>query len=348
MSDIHIHKIGQAGRITLSRPNALNALSYEMSLKIEDALDKWADDDNIRVVVIDAAGTKAFCAGGDIADIYASGTKGDYAYCQKFWADEYRMNAKMFDFPKPVVTFLQGFTMGGGVGVGCHGSHRIVGDSSQIAMPEVGIGLVPDVGGSYILANAPGRLGEFLGLTARRMPAGDAIYAGFADHYIPEAKWPELITELQETGDCKTIEKAASSAPASELNTLQSTIDSHFDKETLSDVVKSLQADDSEFAVKTLKTIGRNSPLAMACALEIIHRNRATTGVQSALQQEYRFTYRATEHSDFLEGIRAAIIDKDRAPKWQHSLETLPMQKVAQMLMPLGDVALTFEQGELA
>jgi enoyl-CoA hydratase len=140
--------------------------------------------------VIDAAGDKAFCAGGDIAEMYATGTAGDFDYGRRFWADEYRMNAKLFNFPKPVVTFLQGFTMGGGVGVGCHGSHRIVGDSSQIAMPECGIGLVPDVGGSLILARAPGRLGEYLGTTAARMGPGDAIHAGFADYYIPEDAGP--------------------------------------------------------------------------------------------------------------------------------------------------------------
>ena len=182
MSDINIRKIGRTGRITLTRPQALNALSYPMCLAIEDALDAWATDDDVAMVIIDAEGDRAFCAGGDIQEMYDTASAGDFAYGRRFWADEYRMNAKMFDFPKPVATFMQGFTMGGGVGVGCHGSHRVVGESSQVAMPEVCIGLVPDVGGSYILAKAPGHMGEYLGLTAARMSAGDAITAGFADY----------------------------------------------------------------------------------------------------------------------------------------------------------------------
>ncbi len=205
MADIDIRIEGCAGRITLNRPKALNALTYDMAMAIHAALRDWAGDDAVRLIVIDAAGDKAFCAGGDIADLYRTGTEGDFAYGRKFWADEYRMNAALFEFPKPVVSLMQGFTMGGGVGVGCHGSHRIVGDSSQIAMPECGIGLVPDVGGSMILARAPGRLGEYLGTTAARLGAADAILAGFADTYIPEGDWPALIAELCRTGDVAAV-----------------------------------------------------------------------------------------------------------------------------------------------
>ncbi len=178
MTDIDIRQQGRAGRITLNRPKALNALTYDMIRAIEAALDAWRDDDAVKLILIDAIGDRAFCAGGDIADLYRTGTAGDFAYGQQFWRDEYRMNAKLAEYPKPVVSFLQGFTMGGGVGVGCHASHRIVGDTSQIAMPECGIGLVPDVGGSLILARAPGHLGEYLGLTASRMGPGDAIHVG--------------------------------------------------------------------------------------------------------------------------------------------------------------------------
>ncbi|RMD91318.1 MAG: enoyl-CoA hydratase/isomerase family protein, partial [Alphaproteobacteria bacterium] len=163
--EILIRKEGRAGRITLNRPEALNALTWPMVTAIEQALDAWADDDELALIVIDGAGERAFCAGGDIAELYRTGRAGDYDYGRRFWRDEYRMNAKLFHFPKPVVTFLHGFVMGGGVGVGCHGSHRIVCEGSVVAMPECGIGLVPDVGGSLILARAPGRLGEYLGTT---------------------------------------------------------------------------------------------------------------------------------------------------------------------------------------
>ena len=186
MSDISIRIAGVAGRITLTRPKALNAVTYQMVTAIHAALEVWRDDPSVKLVIIDAEGEKAFSAGGDIAELYETGQSGDFSFGQTFWRDEYRMNAALHDYPKPVISFLQGFTMGGGMGVGCHGSHRIVGESSQVAMPECGIGLVPDVGGSMILANAPGASGAYLGLTGARMGAADAIYAGFADTYIPE------------------------------------------------------------------------------------------------------------------------------------------------------------------
>ncbi|MBT4871875.1 MAG: enoyl-CoA hydratase/isomerase family protein, partial [Marinovum sp.] len=166
MNDIHIRMTGRAGRITLQRPDALNAMTYEMCTAMEAALIDWQTNDAVDLVIIDALGTRAFCAGGDIADLYQSGLDKNYAFGQKFWADEYRLNSLIAGYPKPFIALMQGFTMGGGVGISCHGSHRIVGETSQIAMPECGIGLVPDVGGSYILSRAPGYLGEYLGLTA--------------------------------------------------------------------------------------------------------------------------------------------------------------------------------------
>lgn len=346
MSDISIHKAGKTGRITFTRPKALNAMSYDMCIAIEDALDAWKDDDDVKMIIIDAEGDKAFCAGGDIAELYETGTSENFSFGQKFWADEYRMNAKMFEFPKPVAAFMQGFTMGGGVGVGCHGSHRVVGDSSQIAMPECGIGLVPDVGGSYILAHAPGRLGEYLGLTAARLNAGDAIHVGFADYYIPEAQWPDLIASIEETGDWSLIDDAAKHVDPGPIAAQATEIDAEFGGETLLDIVNALKASETDFARDALKKLSRNSPLAMGCALEIIHRVRMNGTIHGALDQEYRFTYRAMEHGDFLEGIRAQIIDKDRNPQWKHTLEGLPQMVVSQMLMPLGDAALTFEKGE--
>ena len=217
MSDIWIRAEGRAGRITLQRPKALNALTYDMVLEIERALDAWRADDAVKLVLIDAKGEKAFCAGGDIAEMYASGTAGNFDYGRQFWRDEYRLNAKLFEYPKPVVSLLQGFTMGGGVGVGCHGSHRIVGESSQIAMPECGIGLVPDVGGSLMLALCPGHLGEYLGITAFRMNAADAIFAGFADHYVPQTNWATLTETLCANGDIKAIEAASIAAEGGTL-----------------------------------------------------------------------------------------------------------------------------------
>ncbi|MBF9060699.1 enoyl-CoA hydratase/isomerase family protein [Rhodobacterales bacterium HKCCSP123] len=334
---IHIRTEGRAGRITLDRPAALNALSYGMCQAIEGALDAWAGDDAVALVVIDAVGDKAFCAGGDIAEMHATGTAGDFAYGRRFWADEYRMNAKLFRFPKPVVSLMQGFTMGGGVGVGCHASHRVVCESSKIAMPECGIGLVPDVGGSLLLARAPGRLGEYLGTTGARMGPGDAIHAEFADYHIPREGWAALTAELCETGDWEAVDRAAGPAPDSPLSAAQAEIDRLFAGETIRDVLNLLKLSQSETATTALAAMGRNSPLSVACTIELVHRARLRDTIEHALEQEYRFTFRAMEKGDFLEGIRAAIIDKDKSPRWRHpDLDAVPAAEVSGMLLPLG------------
>lgn len=344
MNDIDIRQAGRVGRITLTRPGALNALTYDMITTIDAALKDWGSDDGVAMLVIDAEGDKAFCAGGDIAEMYATGTAGDYAYGRKFWRDEYRMNARLFEFPKPVASFLQGFTMGGGVGLGCHGSHRVVCENSQIAMPECGIGLVPDVGGSLLLARAPGRLGEYLGTTGSRMDPGDAILAGFADYFVPQHAWPALIDQLEATGDWTLIDAAATQSPDGRLEGMRKEIDAHFAGETLGDILRSLRADQGDFAAAALKKLTRNSPLAMACAVELCHRLRGPKAeIRKALGHEYRFTHRAMEHADFLEGIRAAIIDKDRNPTWRHEIGAVSDINVAQMLLPLGRDALTFD-----
>lgn len=341
MSDIDIRIVGRAGRITLTRPQALNAMTYEMCTAIEDAFDVWRKNDAVDLIVLDAEGDRAFCSGGDIAELYATGTKGDFAYGQKFWADEYRLNHKIFSYPKPVVSFLQGFTMGGGVGIGCHGSHRVVGETSQIAMPECGIGLVPDVGGTLMLALAPGRLGEYLGITGARMNAADAIYAGFADHYVPQSMWTEIIHSLEENGTTDAITKAEQPPQKGTLEPHLDQINAFFAGERLSDILTLLRNDDSDFAAEALKMINRNSLLSMAATVEIMHRLRGPSlTLEKALDLEYRFTYRAMEHGDFLEGIRAAIIDKDRNPQWQYADSEVPLAAVSKMLQPLGPNAL--------
>ncbi|MCE6952686.1 enoyl-CoA hydratase/isomerase family protein [Cereibacter sphaeroides] len=341
MSEVEIRKRGRAGRITLNRPEALNALNYDMCLRIDAALKGWVQDADVDLVVMDAAGPRAFCAGGDIAELYARGTAGDHAFGQTFWRDEYRMNARIADYPKPVVSLMQGFTMGGGVGLGCHASHRIVGETTQIAMPECAIGLVPDVGGTHLLAHAPGRVGVWLGLTGSRMGPGDAIVAGFADHFVPEAEWPDLIAALEEG----RLEIPAHEPPIGRIPDLREEIDRLFAAESLAGIAEGLAADGSPFAGEALKAIARGSPLAMAATLEILHRLGPTPTMREALGMEYRFTYRAQAEADFLEGIRAAIIDKDRKPRWRHAeIGDVSPEEVAALLEPLGPHDLTFEE----
>ncbi len=345
MTDIIIRTQGRAGRITLNRPQALNALTWEMCLAIEAALNDWHSNAEIHLVIIDAAGDRAFCSGGDIAEMYAAGQRADVDYGRRFWRDEYRLNAKIANYPKPIVTFLQGFTMGGGVGVGCHASHRIVCASSRIAMPECNIGLVPDVGGSLLLARAPGYCGVYLGLTGDRMDAGDAIYAGFADVFVAEDAWDDVKATLIATGDTSNIAQAAQPPPASRLAGWQSDINAVFSGQTLTDISCATPPEPGPVIAQARKLMDRNAPLAMAVAANIIHAVTPSDRIEDALDREFRYTYRCVEQGDFIEGIRAAIIDRDRNPQWQHAgWGSVPASEVARMTAPLGQDALQWEE----
>ncbi len=345
MSDIDIRVEGRAGRITLNRPAALNALSHGMVLAIDRALKDWRDDPRVALVVIDAAPGRAFCAGGDIAELYAEGRKGDFAFGQRFWRDEYRMNDRIAGYAKPVASFIHGFCMGGGVGVACHASHRIVGESAQVAMPECGIGLVPDVGGSFLLARGPGFLGAWAGLTGARLAPADAILASFADSFVPEADWPALKPALVETGDPALIAGYAQTPPAGRLAAILPQIDAGFASGALPEILARLKAADSPFATETLAALARVSPLAAATALEMQRRLKPAPSLRGALDLEYRVSFRAQQATDLLEGIRAAIIDKDRRPRWRHaSFDAVPAAEVEALLSPLGRDALTFEE----
>lgn len=325
MDDLNIRKDRRAGRITFTREKALNALSHDMANAIEAALDGWRDDADVDLVMIDAAGDKAFCAGGDIAAVYRAGLQGDHGVGQRFFAEEYRLNAKIEDYPKPIIAFMQGFVMGGGVGVGGHAGQRVVGDSTQVAMPESGIGLIPDVGGTWLLGRAPGRIGEYLGLTGARMGAGDAIHAGFADFYLPESEWGALKDTLARTGDATLV--AGQPAPASELATRDL---SAFGKDDIAAIMAALEQAGDQAALKAMR---RNSPLSMAATLKMVRASRADTRIQESLSREYRFTHRATAQSDFLEGVRAQIIDKDRNPQWSAPADAAAVEAI---LAPLG------------
>ncbi len=340
MSDILIRIEGRAGRVTLNRPQALNALTYEMCMALDAALQTWAQDDRVSVVILDAVGDRAFCSGGDIAEMYATGSSGDYAYGRRFWADEYRMNARLAGYGKPVVSFMQGFTMGGGVGVGCHAQVRVVGESSQIAMPECAIGLVPDVGGSLYLARA-GAFGAYLGMTGARMGAGDAITAGFADRFIPQAEWEAVKATLVASGDISTLPQHDAPTPA--LAVHRDTIAQVFALPDAASIANALLGLGTEFGAGTHKAMTRNAPLSVACTQAMLGNLGADATLKEALTQEYRFTFRAMEQADFLEGIRAAIIDKDRNPRWRHArIADVTQAEVAALLATLGPDELDF------
>ena len=313
--DIFIRKSGYIGHITLNRPDVLNSLTYSMILAIEKSLSEWETDESIALVIIDAKGDRAFCAGGDIQILYENGFKKNFSYGQKFWADEYRLNEKIANYKKPFVAFMQGFTMGGGVGVSCHGSHRIVGETSKIAMPECSIGLVPDVGGSFLLAKLPGNIGTFLGTTGKRMSASDAIYCGFADYFVPEKKWEGLKEKLVTTGNVDWIKKFQESTPTSEIEKSYSQISEAMVDISPKNIESRLK---HPFFEKDLSALSFNSPISVGYTIMMLKMEKVQNSISDALDAEYSFTARSQEFGDFQEGIRAAVIDKDRNPLWKH------------------------------
>ena len=336
MSEIDIRVEGFAGRITLNRPQVLNALSYTQIQKMIPALRAWATDPAVKLVVIDAVGGKSFCSGGDIQAIYRDG-KTRPQDGRTFWREEYAMNAFIRHYPKPYVALMDGFVIGGGIGISALGSHRIVTEKSMVLMPETSIGFMPDVGGTRILADAPGYTGFYLGITSMRMNAADAIYAGFADSFVPLAALPELSAALND-GDVKVIAQFAQSPHHSKLAEHRTLIDQHFSKASLLEILASLEAGSSDWEMETLAALRRVSPFAACATFAALTQLRKTRDIESALTLEFRYAYRSLEGTDFYEGIRAAVIDKDKSPKWNPArIEDVDPASVAAVLSTLGE-----------
>lgn len=334
--DIHIYEQGSVGRVTLMRPQALNALTHDMGLKIEEALITWLEKPEIELVMIDAQGERAFCAGGDVAELYEKSKSGNFEYGRTFWRDEYRLNALIKNYTIPYIAFMDGITMGGGVGISAHGSDRIVTENSLVAMPECTIGLVPDVGGNLILANAPNHLGEFLGMSGYRMNSGDAVLAGFADIQVASNELDALKSEICEEADLSVISKYGSPPDTPSLSRHLQKIEKHFSKETAIDCLLSLEGDPSDWCQKIAGLIRKACPLAVACAFELVRQSRMASTIEEVLKLEYRFTYRSMSDGEMIEGIRAQIIDKDRKPNWKFKrLEDVPSERIEAMLAPL-------------
>ena len=345
MSDILTGIDGRAGRITMNRPKALNALSWDMSLALEAALNSWKDDDAVALVVIDACEGRAFGAGGDIRKMWDHGSQGDYAYSRGFWSDEYRMNALLRNYPKPIVSMVDGIVMGGGVGIASNCSHRVFSEKTLLAMPETGIGLLPDVGGTFILSRAPGRVGEFLGLTGTRIGVADAIFAGFADYFVPSAQLSALKDALCASGDIGEIAKFAQDPMTAQepevapfLAATRAEIDEIFDDTTPMAIVADLKASSSDWAQAAAKAILRACPLSVGATLIAVRNAREMSTIEEALAEEFRFTYRSQEFGELNEGVRAQIVDKDRNPRWASpTLEEIWPDRAMFMLSDLGE-----------
>jgi enoyl-CoA hydratase len=320
--DLIVRREGSAGIIRLNRPKALNAMTLEMSIGIDAALDQFESDPAIAVVVLEGAGERGLCAGGDIRGLYESSRAGG-DLGKMFWRQEYIMNARIAKYPKPYVAFMDGLVMGGGVGLSAHSAHRVVTERTKLAMPEVGLGFFPDVGGTWLLSRSPGEIGCYFGLTGQTMNGPDAIYAKFADAVVSSSELPALRDALTKTrpgttsAEIRTIIDGFSTGEASgPVAAMQARIDSWFAGDRMEDIFASLQRDGSEPALATLKTLNDKSPRGMVVTLKLLRLARSSSSLEECLVREYRAALEVFRSDDFREGVRAAVIDKDRNPRW--------------------------------
>ncbi|GAA3145967.1 enoyl-CoA hydratase/isomerase family protein [Streptomyces rectiviolaceus] len=310
------HVQGRTGHITLNRPRAINALNHTMVRLMDEALSAWERADEISAVLLTGEGARGLCAGGDIRSIHDDIKAGGGAASVAFWRAEYRLNARIARFPKPYVAVMDGIVMGGGVGVSAHGSVRIVTERSRIAMPETGIGFVPDVGGTYLLTRTPGELGTHLALTGSAVGAGDALLCGLADHFVPSERLAEFIAALADAEVGEAVAEYATTAPEGELADHREWIDACYSADSVEEIVDRLYNSGDRAAKETAETILGKSPTSLKVTLAALRRARALTSLEQVLDQEYRVSATAITAPDMVEGIRAQVVDKDRNPRW--------------------------------
>src|ERR1700759_851855 len=349
--DLIVRREGSAGIIRLNRPKAINAMTLEMSIGIDAALDRFEADPGVALVLLEGAGERGLCAGGDIRGLYESSRAGG-DLGKGFWRQEYIMNARIAKFPKPYVAFMDGLVMGGGVGLSAHSAHRVVTERTKLAMPEVGLGFFPDVGGTYLLSRSPGEIGTYFGLTGTTMNGPDAVYAHFADAVVPSAKLPalrEVLTKVRpdtQSGEVRAlIDGFATGETAGPVAAKQAEIDRLFGHDRMEDIVAALKGDGSELARSALKTLSEKSPRGMVVTLKLLRLARGARSLEECLVREYRAALEVFRSDDFREGVRAAVVDKDRNPHWSPPrIEDVTPEMVAPYFAEIGADELKFDQ----
>ncbi|GAC1335401.1 MAG: enoyl-CoA hydratase/isomerase family protein [Bradyrhizobium sp.] len=349
--DLIARREGAAGIIRLNRPKAINAVTLEMFRDIDKALDRFEADPAVGLILLEGAGERGLCAGGDIRALYESSkVKGDLG--KILWREEYILNARIAGFPKPYVAFMDGIVMGGGVGLSAHGRHRVVTERTKLAMPEVGLGFFPDVGGTWLLSRSPGEIGTYFGLTGQPMNGPDAVHAGFADAVLPSGSLAALRAALVNLGpgvnsaEVKVaVNQLATGQTSGPVAALAPQIDRWFAHDRIQDIVASLQRDGSELAQLTLKTLNEKSPRGMVVALKLLRLARASSSLEECLVREYRAALEVFSSDDFREGVRAAVIDKDRNPRWSPpAVEDVTPAMVAPYFAGIGANELVFDK----
>ncbi|MDG4858616.1 enoyl-CoA hydratase/isomerase family protein [Streptomyces sp. T-3] len=326
---------GHAGYLTLNRPRALNALNHPMVRALAAALARWEQDPAVETVVIAGAGERGLCAGGDIRAIREDALRTGGTESAAFWADEYRLNARIAAFPKPYVALMDGIVMGGGVGVSAHGSVRIVTERSRLAMPETTIGFVPDVGGTYLLSRAPGELGTHLALTGGSVGAADAQLCGLADHFVPSDRLPDLAADLAHRSVGEVLAQYAEQAPAGALDTDRAWIDACYASDDVQEIIDRLLDTGVPAAKEAADTLLSKSPTSLKVTLAALRRARELPTLERVLEQEYRVSCAALTRPDLPEGVRAQVVDKDRNPRWRPaSLAEVSQQDVERFFVP--------------
>jgi enoyl-CoA hydratase len=340
---------GSLAVIRLNRPKALNALTLDMVRAMSAALDRFETDSSIGVILLEGGGERGLCAGGDIRSLYdsirAGGDLGNV-----FWREEYILNARIASLKKPYVSFMDGVVMGGGVGLSAHGAHRVVTEKTQMAMPETGIGFFPDVGGTWLLSRAPGQLGTYYGLTGQSMTGMDAIRLGLADVLIPQEKLGELRQALVRLGPGANngmvrgvlAHYALPRGPAP-IDEHQKMIDAAMARDSAADIVSAFERDLSEFSQTVAKTLRSKSPTSLKLTLRLLREAKVSTSLRQCLVREYGAAREIFINHDFPEGIRAAVIDKDRSPKWAPAtLEDVTPAMIDAYFVPRGVDELVF------
>ncbi|MDA5194078.1 enoyl-CoA hydratase/isomerase family protein [Govanella unica] len=323
MSDAEIlfHEADGIGFVLLNRPKALNALTYDMCVDFDAKLVEWAANPAIKAVIIEGAGEKAFCSGGDVRKVYEGGPA-EVKSAMKFFGDEYIMNSRLHHFSKPFVALLDGIVMGGGFGVSAHGSHRVVSERTLFAMPETAIGLIPDVGGGFALSRFPGKLGLYVALTGTRFRAADCLYMGFATDYVPSSRHEALKAALR-AADIRSdadvdavIARFAEDAGVAPVAEHRAEIDAAFSASTVEGIVATLALNTNDWAQKAHASILVQSPTSLKLTFRQL-RDCLDLDFNEGVKLEYRVVARIMLGHDFYEGIRAVLVDRDNAPKWQ-------------------------------
>ncbi len=337
MTDLIAEIDGPVGRIRLNRPKALHALNLAMCEGVLEALEAWRGDASVEAILVDHAEGRGFCAGGDIRMLAASGA-GDGVEARAFFHAEYRMNHRLFVYAKPIVAFMDGITMGGGVGLALPCTYRVATENTKFAMPETGIGLFPDVGGGWYLSRLPGRIGQYLALTGHRLDGAECAALGLATHYLPSETLDTAKARIAETPqDIVGVLDALSSAPPeAQILARKDEIDRLFESDVLEEIYAALDADGGEWAAKTLGTLKTKSPQTMKVSLRLLHEGAAMASFADEMRQEYAVGAHVVQRHDFIEGVRAVIVDKDNAPRWDPATpEDVTDHVIDQIFAPL-------------